>query len=212
MDPRADALRNGYRTIAAAYASHLARELDGKPLDRALLDVLAEMTREKGLVLDAGCGPGQIAAWLAARGAEVEGIDLSPEMIAEATRLHPALRFRVGDLFALPYADEQLAGAAAFYAIVHLPTDELLAPLRELHRVVRPGGVVLIAFHAGREHKHVDELWGCRTALDFVYHPPDQVAAQLDAAGFTITARLEREPYPDAEYPSRRCYLFAQRR
>lgn len=125
-DPRAEALRTGYAAVARAYREHLIDELAGKPLDRAFLDAFAERTAG-GLIVDVGCGPGQIARYLADRSAAVEGIDLSPEMIAEATVSHPGLRFRVGDMFALPYGEASLAGIVAFYAVVHLRPEELAA-------------------------------------------------------------------------------------
>ena len=72
-DPRADALRRGYATIARAYREHLIDELAGKPMDRGFLDAFAELCRG-GLVVDVGCGPGHVARYLAERGARVEGL------------------------------------------------------------------------------------------------------------------------------------------
>ena len=206
-DPRSCALVQGYATIAKAYRDELSTELAGKPLDRGFLDAFAEQTRG-GRVLDVGCGPGHVAAYLASRGADVVGLDLSPEMIEQARASHPALGFTVADMFALPQADASVRGIVAFYAIVHLQTAELLAPFREFHRVLAPGGLAAIAFHAGTETVHVDELFGCTTSLDFMFHPPDGVIAKAVEAGFTLEARLDREPYRDAEHPSWRTYLL----
>jgi SAM-dependent methyltransferase len=208
-DPRADRLRAGYATVARAYREHLIDELARKPLDRAFLDAFAERCR--GTIVDLGCGPGQVARYLADRGATVEGVDLSPQMIEQASSCHPNVTFRVGDMFALPYADAALAGIVAFYAIVHLRPDEIATPFRELHRVLAPAGLLALAFHIGADTVHVDELFGCTTSLDFVFHQPDAVIAALASAGFTLEARLDREPYPGAEHPSRRCYLLARR-
>lgn len=208
MNPRE--IEAGYATIAAAYAAELLHELDGKPLDRGFLDAFAAST--VGRIVDVGCGPGQIAAYLASQGATVEGLDLSPEMIAEARRAHPAIQFTVGDMCALPHADGSLDGIAAFYAIVHLPTRVLGAPFREWHRALARGGLLALAFHIGETVAHVDELWGQPTSLDFHFHPTDAVIAALEAAGFTVEARLERAPYAGAEHPSRRAYLLARRR
>ena len=209
-DPRADGLRSGYATVARAYREQLGDELAGKPLDRAFLDAFAERCAG-ARIADIGCGPGHVAHYLAARGANIEGVDLSPEMIDEARAAHPAITFRVGDMFALPHESGALAGVVAFYAIVHLRTDELVPPFRELHRVLVPGGLAAIAFHAGTETVHMDELFGCATSLDFMFHPPEAVIAALVEAGFTLEARLDREPYPGAEHPSRRTYLLARR-
>jgi SAM-dependent methyltransferase len=196
--------------VARAYREALLDELAGKPLDRAFLDAFAERTRG-GRIVEVGCGPGQVARYLADRGAAVEGLDLSPEMIAEASASHPAVPFRVGDMFALPYGDGSLTGVVAFYAIVHLRTDELDAPLREIYRVLAPGGLVAIAFHAGDETVHASELFGCATSLDFMFHRPEAVIAALVEAGLTLEARLYRAPYPGAEHPTERCYLLARR-
>jgi len=136
---------------------------------------------------------------------------VSREMIEAAIASHPGQPFRVGDLFALPHAAASLAGAVLFYAIVHVLPAHLDGPCRELARVLRPGGLALLAFHIGDESNHVTELFGCATDLDFQFHQPAQVSAALVAAGFAIEARLDRAPVPGAEYPSQRCYLLARR-
>jgi SAM-dependent methyltransferase len=209
-DPRADAVRRGYATVARAYRENLNDELAAKPLDRAFLDAFAERCTS-GLVADIGCGPGHVSRYLAARGATVEGIDLSPAMIDEARASHAGIAFRVGDMFGLPYATASVAGIVAFYAIVHLRSDELVSPFREFHRVLAPGGLVAVAFHVGTDCVHVDELFGCATSLDFMFHRPEAVTAALVETGFTIEARLDREPYPGAEHPSQRTYLLARK-
>lgn len=195
-------MRDSYAPIARGYADALADELAGKPLDRAFLDAFAERCR--GPILEVGCGPGQIAAYLASRGAEVAGLDLSPAMIAEARRLYPAIAFEVGDMFALPHRG--LAGIAAFYAIVHTRDFKFAS----FAAALAPGGLVAIAFHAGDETIHVDELFGAKTSLDFYYHRPETVIAALERDGLHVEARLERRPYP-GEHQSQRCYLLAAR-
>jgi trans-aconitate methyltransferase len=209
--PRADAIRTGYAAIAGAYRARLADELAGKPLDRAFLTAFVE--RCAGPIADLGCGPGHVTHFLAQRPSApaVEGLDLSPHMIDEARRGFPDLSFRVADMLALPHADQSLAGIVAFYAIVHLRSAELLAPFREFHRVLAPGGLLALAFHAGSDTVHVDELFGIATALDFTFHPPEAVIDAVTAAGFVLEARLDRQPYPDVEHPSQRTYLLARR-
>jgi SAM-dependent methyltransferase len=209
-DPRAAKLRKGYASIAKSYRETLVDELRGKPLDRAFLDAFAERCGD-GTIVEVGCGPGQVARYLAERGAQVEGLDLSPEMIAEATAAHPGLPFRVGDMFALPFEAASVRGLVAFYAIVHTPTAELAPAFREWARVLGEGGLVVVAFHIGSERVHVDELFGAKTSLDFYLHEPEAVVRGLVDAGFTLEARLDREPYAGAEHASRRSYLLARR-
>ncbi|CAN5742091.1 class I SAM-dependent methyltransferase [soil metagenome] len=218
-DPRAELLRSGYAPVAPLYREHLLDELAGKPLDRAFLIAFAdECCKSPGRVADLGCGPGHVAGFLAADSPalRVEGLDLSPEMVTEARAAFPTVSFRIGDLFALPYADGELRGATLFYAIVHIPTDELAIPFRELFRVITPGGLAALAFHQSTvasphgEQAHVDELFGTPTSLDFVFHDPALVAAALDVAGFAIEARLDRAPY-STEHPTHRTYLLARK-
>lgn len=203
-------IRQSYDRVAATYAERLFAELAGKPLDRALLDCLAEQARGSGPVADVGCGPGQVASYLSERGVPVLGVDLSPEMVAVARRLNPGLPFRQGDMLALDVADGAWGGIAVFYAIVHLSPDEVSRALREFRRVLRPGGWLLLAFHVGAELVHRDELWGESVALNFRFSETAELERRLDQAGFAVEARIERQPYPDAEHPSRRAYLLAR--
>ena len=200
-------IADSYDAAARGYAEHLADELAHKPLDRALLDRFCEGTRG-GTVADLGCGPGHVARYLADRGARVIAIDLSPNMISCARELHPELDARVGDMTALDLPDASLAGAVLFYAIVHTPPDAL--SFRELRRVLAPGGLALVAFHAGSERVHVDELFGAQVSLDFQFHDPAAVAGALADAGLAVIEHTVRDPYPDVEYPSRRAYLLAK--
>ncbi|HEY2520788.1 MAG TPA: class I SAM-dependent methyltransferase [Streptosporangiaceae bacterium] len=98
----------------------------------------------------------------------------------------------------------------AFYSIIHLAPGELPGALAEMHRVLRPGGLALLAFHVGTEVRHFSEWMGHDVDVDFRFHRPGDVAARLEAAGFIVQARLERRAYP-AEVDTGRAYLLAGR-
>lgn len=68
-------IRESYDSAAAAYAEHLSDELARKPLDRHLLNRLAEETRGRGLVADLGCGPGHVARYQSQQGVTIFGVD-----------------------------------------------------------------------------------------------------------------------------------------
>lgn len=205
-----DSLRASYDSVAAEYVEHIYAELAQKPLDRHLLNRFAEEVRDRGTVGDLGCGPGHVARYLHEQGVQVLGIDLSPEMVRWATQLNPDLDFRVGDIRALDLPDASLAGIVAFYSVIHLEPTELGVAFGEFRRVLAPGGVFLMSFHVGDQTLHLDELWGQPVSLDFHFLEPSEVVVALQSAGFAVTESVEREPYEDAEYPSRRCYLFAR--
>ena len=203
--------RSSYDQIVDAYVARCFDELEHKPVDRNLLDRFADCVRASGLACDLGCGPGQIARHLRGRGMEVVGVDLSPGMLAAARRLNPGIAFVRADMRALPFADDAIGGMAAFYAIIHIPRRELATVLSEMRRVLRPGGVLLLAFHIGDETVHLEEWWGTPVSVDFHFFPPDAIARVLEELGFTIVERVERDPYPGVEHPSRRAYLWAEK-
>jgi ubiquinone/menaquinone biosynthesis C-methylase UbiE len=205
-------VQSGYDRAAEEYARHLYGELQHKPLDRKLLDRFAEQVRGKGVACDLGCGPGQVARYLHDKRVEVCGLDLSPRMVEQARRLNPGIEFRQGNMLALPVADESWAGIAAFYAIVNFPPTDLAAVMREMRRVLPPGGSLLLSFHIGEQVEHVSDLWGRAVSLDFYFFGVEQVTTELLAAGFEIDEVVERGPYaPEVEYQSRRAYIFARK-
>jgi SAM-dependent methyltransferase len=212
MDERkANDVAGSYDRVADEYVARIYDELRHKPLDRQLLDRFADSVREVGLACDMGCGPGQVARYLHDHGAKVCGVDLSPEMVVRARRLNPGIDFQQGDMLMLDVADGAWAGIAAFYSIIHIPRDDVVRALREFRRVLRPGGRVLLAFHIGDETKHLEEWWGYKVCVDFLFFRPDEMAGYLRSAGFEIEEIIERDPYPDVEHQSRRAYIFARK-
>jgi ubiquinone/menaquinone biosynthesis C-methylase UbiE len=210
MNDPTNSIRESYDRLAEEYTRRIADELQHKPLDRELLDRFVKQTRG-GEVCDMGCGPGHVARYLRQGGAAVFGLDLSPGMLEQARKLNPDILFREGNMLSLCLADATLAGVAAFYAIVNIPRQSLPLIFREIHRVLKSGGLLLLAFHAGNEILHEDELWGQKISMDFLLFQPSDIKLELEAVGFTIAEVVEREPYPDVEYPSRRAYIFARK-
>jgi len=210
-DDPTNSIRESYDRLAEEYTRRIADELRHKPLDRELLDRFAKQTKGRGEVCDMGCGPGHVARYLRDAGASVFGLDLSPVMLEQARKMHPDIPFREGNMLALDIRDGALAGIAAFYAIVNIPKRSLPAVFREMQCVLQPGGLLLLAFHTGNETLHEDELWGQKISMDFFLLPPTKIKLDLEAAGFTIEEVVERDPYPDVEYPSRRAYIFARK-
>lgn len=204
-------LQTSYDKVAKKYVEHIYDELKGKPLDRELLDKFALQVKEKGLVCDIGCGPGHVTRYLFERGVDVCGIDLSEKMIDEAQRLNPGIGFYQDNMMMLEAADESFAGLTAFYSIIHIPREEVVDALTELKRVLKPDGLLFMAFHIGDEILHVEELWDEKINADFIFFQTDEMKNYLTNAGFEIVEAIEREPYKDVEHQSRRSYIFAKK-
>lgn len=204
-------IREDYDRLAEEYARHIADELQYKPLDQELLNRFADELKGRGEICDMGCGPGHVARYLHQRGVTVFGLDLSPGMVQEARKLNPDIPFREGNMLALEIPDGSLAGIVAFYAIVNLPKESLVGVFQEMQRVLRPGGLLLLAFHIGDEILREDELWGQKISMNFLLLQPADIGHWLEKAGMVVERIIEREPYPEVEYQSRRAYVFARK-
>jgi uncharacterized protein YceH (UPF0502 family)/SAM-dependent methyltransferase len=204
-----------YDRLAESYAIALGDELDGKPFDRWFLDRLA-VDGGDGQGLDVGCGPGQVAGYLAERGVAMTGLDLSATMVAQGRELFPAVTFSQGSFTVPPMPrggdprDPGWAVVTAWYALVHLAASELAPAIAALARVLRRGGLLALATHVGNAIEHPGELWGEPTELDFVLHDRDALIAAAGAAGLTDLEWYVRGPLPD-EAQTQRLYLRGRR-
>jgi SAM-dependent methyltransferase len=200
-----------YDRVAEPYAAQFFDELARKPFDREVLDRFAARLRGRGRVCDVGCGPGHVGRYLADRGVDVYGLDLSASMVALARRLNPTMRFEQGDLRALSLPDAALDGIVAFYSLIHLRRADVAGALTELARVLRRGGLILLAFHGGEGEVHADDWFGRGVSIDATLHQPADITAALERAGFVVEAVETRAPY-EFEYPTTRVYAAGVKR
>ncbi|MFD7338911.1 class I SAM-dependent DNA methyltransferase [Streptomyces violascens] len=209
--PHLHTTRTFYDTIATQYAERFRTVLEDRPLDRAILGAFAELVLAAGggPVVDLGSGPGRVTAHLHGLGLAVHGIDLSPRMVEMARADHPGVRFEVGSLTDVDAADGTLAGVLAWYSIIHTPRERLPEVMAEFHRVLAPGGHLLLAFQVGEEPLRVANPFGTDVSLDFNRLSPDRIATLLKEAGFTVTTRARREAEGTEAVPQ--AYLFARK-
>ena len=131
--------RTGYRQWAATYDEPRNSLFDAdEPVMHEIIDAFPP-----GRALDAACGTGRYAGYLAGRGHRVTGIDASPDMLGRARTRVPAGEFLVGDLHRLPLRDSSVDIVVSGLALSHVPG---LAPvMAEFARVLRPGGHLVIS-------------------------------------------------------------------
>lgn len=203
-------VRESYGAIASDYAAALADELDHLPFERWLLDRAA---LEGGPVVEVGCGPGHVTDYLATLGADATGIDLSPGMVEEARRRFPDGRYEVGDLRRLmrPTNADGWYAVLAWYSLIHLAASELPEALASLARPLRPGGLLVVALHAGSGVRHHDEWFEHPVELDFVFHEPAEVVPMLERAGLVDVEWYRRGPVAARGERNERLYLVARR-
>ncbi len=103
--------------------------------------------RSRKKVLDVGCGVGLTDELLVGSFGEVHGVDISQEVIDQAKKDHPAIRYKVYDGRRLPYADGRFDVTFAICVLRHVPPDFYNGFVKEMFRVTRPGGLVAIFEH-----------------------------------------------------------------
>lgn len=188
-----------YDATAELYVQSVGTEVDPAfegPVDRAFLTAFVELAAPNGgPIADLGCGPGRVAAFLAAHHLDVVGMDVSPAMVAIARQVHPTISFAAGSLHALPFADGSLAGAACWYSLIHTAPDDLEPVFAELGRALCDGAELLLAFQSGDgECVRRPDAHGTGLPLVSHRHSPPQVVEALGEAGLHVHARGEREP------------------
>jgi len=209
FDPRT--VRAAYDTAAADYVDVFADDLDKLPLDRSVLDAALEVLGPDAAVVDLGCGPGQVAQYLAGKGARPIGLDLAPQMLVQARRRSRGLSFACGDMRTLPFGPQVFAAAVAFYSIQHLPRSEFPSVLGEVRRVLAPGGILVIATHLGEGEITVDEFLGhAIEPVGGTFYGSEELQAVLRHHSFRVERSWYRDPLPH-EHPSKRIYLMGRR-
>ena len=157
------ALRPPELDVIAGYA-RWAGSYDGSP--NPLIEVEQPTVRARidphapGRALDAACGSGRHAAYLAARGHEVYGVDASPDMLKLARRRVPSADLREGDLAHLPFSDASFDLVVCSLALTHCAV--LGPPVQELARVLQPGGHAILS----DQHPLMSELGNTALFLD----------------------------------------------
>jgi ubiquinone/menaquinone biosynthesis C-methylase UbiE len=204
-------VRAAYDVAADDYVAAFADDLGRLPIDRSVLDVTAELLSREHPVLDIGCGPGQVAKYLADRGIEMIGMDLAPRMLFLAAQRTRRGRFVNSDMRALPFSSQSFSGAIAFYSIQHFPRLALGDALSEIRRVLVPDGILVVATHLGHGEVYVDEFLGHQIdPVGGTLYTEAELRLVLERRSFRVEQVRKRGPLAH-EHQSERVYLTARR-
>jgi len=204
-----DKVESLYDKVAKEYTETFSGEHEKKPKDQEILRRFSLEIGTRRPVWDFGCGPGQTTEYLKNLGIEISGLDLSEKILGQARSIHPELQFRKGNILELEFENDSIAGVVAFYAIVHFTKEQVDLACGEIFRVLQPGGMFLFTYHIGDETIQVEEFLGKKIKIDFMFFNANFILNCLKKNGFEKIEIIEREPYTEVEYQSRRAYVFA---
>ncbi len=204
---RDDQLRATYAAVAQEYQEQFGTWLDERPIERWLIERVAELAWDRP-VADVGAGTGAITAALARAGAQVTGYDFSPEMLDVARRSHPDLAFELADQRTLlrPPAAAGWGAITAWYSLIHYTPNEVAQQVAYLANLLDEEGILAVALHAGAAVETTDEWLGHEVSTPWVRHDPAQVRAAFAAAGL-----VEIEAYVEVGEDTDRLFVLAQR-
>lgn len=194
-----------YDDFADSFAAHAAQSAYNAHYDRpAVLGLLGDVAGCR--ILDVGCGSGLYAAELARRGADVVGFDSSARLVQHARRqVGSVADLRVHDVRdPLDWIDDESIDRAVMALVLHHLEDPVPA-LREIHRVLKPGGrLVVSTVHPLADWRQVggsyfsdemlDDTWNAGWRVRFRRAPLTAWCAEFCEAGFLIERLVEPLP------------------
>jgi SAM-dependent methyltransferase len=175
--------------VAAAYnvaAMIYPDEFLPGSVSETMLERLALLLPEGAWLIDIGCGAGRASRWMADRGLSVLSIDISLEMLRRTRQVRPDAYTALADMRALPVNDASFDGLTAFFSLLHIPKAEVPGVLREFHRVLKPGGTLLLSMRQGAVDEVGSTKWAVGLTMHFTDYLPRELEELLAGAGFVV--------------------------
>lgn len=191
----ARAVQHAYENIADGYAVRFGDDLNQNAFDSGVLAVAVGLLGPSAVVLDLGCGPGQVASYAMVRGCRAVGVDLTPAMLDAARHLNPHLPLVNGDVLRLPVRDGAVDAVVAWFSLHNLPRSLLGDALGEVRRVLRRDGVFVMVTHAGTGEEFVEQdRRGETERVVITYYGPDELRSALGHHQLKVIDVQSREP------------------
>ena len=207
MEVDLQAIAHAYASRAEEYARTFGDDLVTNEFDRDVVDeTIAGLTR-RAVLLDIGCGPGQVSTYARQAGLAAVSLDLTLEMLLVARSRGAADAAVQADLLHLPVADAAADLAVCWYSLHHLSRADMPSALAELRRALRVGGRLLVGTHGGRgESRHMTEWQGRPESVIVTYYAERELEDLVRRARFGMVRARRRDPLPH-EHQAEKLYV-----
>lgn len=153
-----------YNDIAKLYSD----EFFGTKAYEKYIDNFLKLLNGKK-ILDVGCGNGTDCKYIKGKGYDINGIDLSENMLEIAKDRVPNVKFEIMDMTKMNYSNNIYDGIISNCSLFHIPDEEVLLTLKEFNRVLKEDGKILIIVQEGKGEEMVDEPYrpGTKVYMNF---------------------------------------------
>lgn len=200
---------NPKRVVARGYDSITDRYLElvesmGTTVRDKYMRVLMDDVPAGAQILELGCGVGLPMTKQLSSQFTVTGVDISEEQLRLAASNVPEATFVRGDMTQLSYPDSSFDCVAAFYSITHVPRNEHPGLLASIHKMLKPGGLLVATMGAGDLSDVIDPDW-LGAPMFFSHFDGDTNVALITDAGFEIVSARDE---PEMEHGRPVCFRW----
>jgi SAM-dependent methyltransferase len=150
---------------------------------QTVVDLLPNRTAP---LLDAGCAYGRDSAWFTTKGLKTVGIDMSKELLQRARQFYPELEFHEMDVRHLDFPNNYFSGVWCNAVLLHLNDEDVTRAVKEIRRVLMPGGAVCISFKEGQGSGEVAETFTTDKSRFYNFKSMNEVKDILVGNGFSV--------------------------
>ena len=194
-----------YDKIAEPYAKEFS-----KPSE--YIEEFLALLPKNAKILDVGCGVGVDAGFMASKGFEIIGVDLSKEMLNIARQKFPQIDFKQQDIRELDFPPNSFDGILASCSLIHIPKKDVPSLIKKFKKILKKDGAIYIALQGGKsEEIFVDEPFKPDEKLFLNIISFDEIKNLLVKNGFSIVKHYEREPKSKEELNYTKLYVIAKK-
>lgn len=194
-----------YDEISTSYAAKF-----NEPSDN--IDDFLKLIGKGGKILDAGCGPGGDVAYIASKGFDVVGIDLSEKMLEIAKRKNPRIYFQKADIRKLNFKPNTFDGIIASFSLIHIPKKDVNKTVDIFYKLLKPRGVIYIGIQEGKSQEiFLAEPLKPDEKIFLNIISAKEINEILTKAGFVVLNEFSRPAENKAEFDFNKFVVMAKK-